>query len=131
MKPATPLTYFQHHKALLLDLFHHCQMQFPFADDRASDIDIEFIDRLQMLAAAETANDDFQQQGQYLLTQVVTHYPHITPRVNRDLFWFFGGECLHYMGDDELALYQQLDEMLSDDAKLDYQKAKSKVFKLH
>ena len=79
----------------------------------------------------KTANDDFQQQGQYLLTQVVTHYPHITPRVNRDLFWFFGGECLHYMGDDELALYQQLDEILSDDSTLDYLKAKSRVFKLH
>lgn len=92
---------------------------------------MEFIDRLQMLASAEASNDYFQQQGQYLLTQIVTHYPHITPEVSRDLFWFFGGECLHYMGDEELALYQQLDEVLNDNLELDYLGAKSKVFKLH
>ncbi|MEH6557125.1 MAG: PA2817 family protein [Oceanicoccus sp.] len=131
MPSSNPLNYFQHHKALLLALFQHCQMQLPFADDRASDIDIEFIDRLQMLAFTEEPSDDFQQQGQYLLTQIVTHYPHITPAVNRDLFWFFGGECLHYMGDDELALYQQLDEVLNEDLSLGYLGAKSKVFKLH
>ena len=131
MTSANPLNYFQHHKALLLALFQHCQMQLPFADDRATDIDIEFIDRLQILAFAEASSDEFQQHGQYLITQIITHYPHITPEVSRDLFWFFGGECLHYMGDDELALYQKLDEMLSDDPGLDYLGAKAKVFKLH
>jgi len=112
-------------------LFQHCQLQLPFADERASDVDIDFIDRLQILACAQAPSEDFEQQGQYLLTQIITHYPHITPVVSRDLFWFFGGECLHYMGDDELARYQQLDEMLNDEPELDYIEAKSKVFKLH
>ena len=83
------------------------------------------------MACAQAPSEDFEQQGQYLLTQIITHYPHITPVVSRDLFWFFGGECLHYMGDDELARYQQLDEMLNDEPELDYIEAKSKVFKLH
>ena len=28
----------------------------------------------------------------------------------RDLLWFFGGDCLHYMPDEEISLFQQLDE---------------------
>jgi len=30
--------------------------------------------------------------------------------VPRDLLWFFGGDCLHFMPDDEIAVFQQLEE---------------------
>jgi hypothetical protein len=30
--------------------------------------------------------------------------------VPRDLLWFFGGDCLHYMPDEEIGLFQELDE---------------------
>jgi len=30
--------------------------------------------------------------------------------VPRDLLWFFGGDCLHYMPDEELQMFQALDE---------------------
>ncbi|MFP3526579.1 PA2817 family protein, partial [Pantoea sp. SIMBA_072] len=33
---------------------------------------------------------------------------HLVPR---DLLWFFGGDCLHFMPDSELDLYQQLEEL--------------------
>jgi hypothetical protein len=33
------------------------------------------------------------------------------PLLNRDLLWFFGGNCLHYMPDDEISFYQQLEEL--------------------
>jgi len=29
----------------------------------------------------------------------------------RDLLWFFGGDCLHFMPDEEIAFYQALDEL--------------------
>lgn len=28
----------------------------------------------------------------------------------RDLLWFFGGDCLHFMPDEELSLYQATEE---------------------
>ncbi|GLO39944.1 MULTISPECIES: PA2817 family protein [Pseudomonas] len=51
-----------------------------------------------------------QYLGQDLLCQVIQRYPQIAHLVPRDLLWFFGGDCLHFMPDEELNLYQQLEE---------------------
>ncbi|OCT25099.1 PA2817 family protein [Pseudomonas putida] len=51
-----------------------------------------------------------QYLGQDLICQVITRYPQIAHLVPRDLLWFFGGDCLHYMPDEELELYQALEE---------------------
>ncbi|WEK29697.1 MAG: PA2817 family protein [Candidatus Pseudomonas phytovorans] len=55
-----------------------------------------------------------QYLGQDLLCQVIQRYPQIAHLVPRDLLWFFGGDCLHYMPDEELDLYQQLEERRYD-----------------
>lgn len=52
-----------------------------------------------------------QYLGQDLLCQVIQRYPQIAHLVPRDLLWFFGGDCLHFMPDEELNLYQQLEEL--------------------
>ncbi|MBA6062593.1 PA2817 family protein [Pseudomonas juntendi] len=56
--------------------------------------------------------DPLQSQylGQDLTCQVIQRYPQIAHLVPRDLLWFFGGDCLHFMPDEELDLYQQLEE---------------------
>ncbi|MFF5865751.1 PA2817 family protein [Pseudomonas sp. NPDC012596] len=56
--------------------------------------------------------DPLQSQylGQDLICQVIQRYPQIAHLVPRDLLWFFGGDCLHFMPDQELELYQQLEE---------------------
>lgn len=41
---------------------------------------------------------------------MIQRYPQIAHLVPRDLLWFFGGDCLHFMPDVELDLYQQLEE---------------------
>ena len=51
-----------------------------------------------------------QYLGQDLISQVFHRYPQIAHLVPRDLLWFFGGDCLHYMPDDELDMYQALEE---------------------
>ncbi|RCL25645.1 dehydrogenase [Pseudomonas sp. AFG_SD02_1510_Pfu_092] len=51
-----------------------------------------------------------QYLGQDLMCQVIQRYPQIAHLVPRDLLWFFGGDCLHFMPDEELNLYQQLEE---------------------
>ena len=51
-----------------------------------------------------------QYLGQELICQIFQRYPQIAHLVPRDLLWFFAGDCLHYMPDEEIALYQRLDE---------------------
>ena len=51
-----------------------------------------------------------QYLGQDLMSQVILRYPQIAHLVPRDLLWFFGGDCLHFMPDEELDLYQALEE---------------------
>lgn len=51
-----------------------------------------------------------QYLGQELICQIFLRYPQIAHLVPRDLLWFFGGDCLHFMPDEELDLYQQLEE---------------------
>ena len=48
--------------------------------------------------------------GQDLICQVFHRYPQIAHLVPRDLLWFFGGDCLHFMPDEEIAVFQQLEE---------------------
>ena len=48
--------------------------------------------------------------GQDLISQVFHRYPQIAHLVPRDLLWFFGGDCLHFMPDEEIDLFQRLDE---------------------
>ncbi|MFJ3481768.1 PA2817 family protein [Pseudomonas sp. NPDC090202] len=51
-----------------------------------------------------------QYLGQDVLCQVIQRYPQIAHLVPRDLLWFFGGDCLHFMPDDEIDLYTALEE---------------------
>ena len=51
-----------------------------------------------------------QYLGQELLCQIIHRYPQIAHLIARDLLWFFAGDCLHFMPDDEIALYQELED---------------------
>ena len=70
-----------------------------------------FLERYDELLA-ELPRDPVSSQylGQDLISQVFHLYPQIAHLVPRDLLWFFGGDCLHFMPDEEIALYQALDE---------------------
>ena len=48
--------------------------------------------------------------GQDIMSQVFQRYPQIAHLVPRDLLWFFGGDCLHFMPDEEIDKYQQLED---------------------
>jgi hypothetical protein len=123
--------YLSHHLQLLADLYKVCLAQAPFNAADASDTDREIISGLERLSEASAISDEFQQLGQAILTRIIGNYPHITANINRDLLWFFAGDCLHFMGDDEIALYQQIDELLYQQPSMDYQDAKASVFQLH
>lgn len=69
--------------------------------------------RFKALAAGE---GDLYVDGPSLVSRLFTTYPDFAPAFPRDLLWFFGGECLHYMPDEEIVAYQRLDEMRSEAA---------------
>ncbi|MFI7858127.1 PA2817 family protein [Pseudomonas promysalinigenes] len=70
-----------------------------------------FLERFDELLTLLPPNPlESQYLGQDLICQVIQRYPQIAHLVPRDLLWFFGGDCLHYMPDEELDLYQRLEE---------------------
>jgi len=81
-----------------------------------------FLDRFDELLTLLPQNPlESQYLGQDLICQVIQRYPQIAHLVPRDLLWFFGGDCLHFMPDEELQLYQNLED-LRYEAELDGQR---------
>ena len=69
-----------------------------------------FLERFDEMVAGLRASSDDLYVGQDIISQVFQRYPQIAHLVPRDLLWFFGGDCLHYMPDDEIEKYQELEE---------------------
>ena len=124
-------SYFQHHQRLLQALLKLCRQALPFSSEQANEVDLDFISMLEKTSQAEQRSEDYDSNGQSIICRIVGQYPHITPETHRDLFWHFGGDCLHYMGEEEILRYQQLDELLHSGDISDYSEARAKVFKLH
>jgi len=95
-------------------------------------------DSLRELAAAfATLCDDgadLYGDGPALVSRLFTTYPDFAPTFPRELLWFLAGECLHYMPDEEIALFQQLDERRAEAAALgeilDLREARASLRKL-
>ena len=69
---------------------------------------LERFDELRALLPIDPIKSQYL--GQDLMSQVILRYPQIAHLVPRDLLWFFGGDCLHFMPDEELDMYQALEE---------------------
>ncbi|MFC3149942.1 PA2817 family protein [Litoribrevibacter euphylliae] len=73
--------------------------------------------------------------GQQLVTQQISKYPDLTECWARDLLWYFGGDCLHYMPDDEIEKFQQLDdarfEAIDEGKAFQREKVRNRIFGLH
>ncbi len=77
---------------------------------------------------------DLYVEGPALVERLFVTYPDFAPSFPRDLLWFLGGECLHYMADSEIDLHQQLDTLRHEAAargeQLDLGAARAKLLKL-
>jgi len=106
------LLYLNHHVTLLNEFKKLCEQEYPFNDKPLKDEDhTVFLETLSTLCALKKYSDGTNEKGQWLISRIVSAYSHLMPEVPRDLLWFFGGDCLHYMPDEEIAFYQQLDEL--------------------
>lgn len=77
--------------------------------EESHDLFLERFDELLTLLPQDPLESQYL--GQDLICQVIQRYPQIAHLVPRDLLWFFGGDCLHFMPDEELDMYQQLEEL--------------------
>lgn len=126
--------YAQFHLSLLNNFIEQITIQPPFSLDIATEEDQQFLQAITTLPS-EVADESFLIQGQVLLCKVVSSYPHLMPLLYRDLLWFFGGDCLHYMPDDEISLFQQLDELryeaIANNTPFVYEHERARIFGLH
>ncbi len=109
--------YLEFHVRLLTAFIDRAKEQVPFCLETCAQEDQEFLRELNELVDTGHPNSGGSNlliQGQQLFCRIVAAYPHLMPLVPRDLFWFFGGDCLHYMPDEEIRMFQQLDEMRQD-----------------
>ena len=123
-------SYCAFHNQLLADLKNNIIRQPPFDVECLLEEDGEFLGLFDRLLENPDSVQGDQHPGQQLVTTIIARYPHITPIVPRDLFWYFGGDCLHFLGDEEIAFFQDLDEtyhnlLLENPGGIDYAKLRS------
>ncbi|VVO24777.1 PA2817 family protein [Pseudomonas fluorescens] len=96
---------------VLLDHLRSILVAVGEADQVPEESHALFLERFDELRALLPVDPiESQYLGQDILCQVITRYPQIAHLVPRDLLWYFAGDCLHYMPDDEIGLYQALEE---------------------
>jgi len=125
--------YLDFHLQMLSTFINRIKVQPPFSLEDCNQEDQDYLNQLIQLPHSE--GSEHLIQGQYLLCRIVAAYPHLMPLLPRDLLWFFGGDCLHYMTDEEIEHFQQLDEKLQqakhNKEAFSYEQARLNVFGLH
>lgn len=126
--------YYTYHLELLAAFSAQIQQLPPFNTEFSSEDDLEFLTALAQLQK-QPQGINFLEQGQLAMCRVVGTYPHLMPLLYRDLLWFFGGDCLHFMPDEEIAIFQQLDEQREaakqQETTFDYKEARAKLLGMH
>ena len=130
---SSKMSHFEYHQALLKELTDNASKLLAmdaFAEDQHTSIHDALVE-----LCKRPADEQFYELGQDTLCKIVAAWPQLTPIIARDLFWFFGGDCLQYMPDHEIASYQRLDEARFDAESqavdFDFKTAKGQIFGLH
>ena len=69
---------------------------------------LERFDELRALLPIDPIESQYL--GQDIMCQVIERYPQIAHLVPRDLLWYFGGACFNFLSDEELDMYEALEE---------------------
>ena len=85
----------------------------PFDRELLAEEEHDFMQKWEeLIASGQQTSPEFLFDAQELLSRFIRCYPNLVPLMHRDLLYFIGGECLHYLGDEELSFYQEVDEQL-------------------
>lgn len=84
----------------------------PFTSEEIAEDDLSFIEEFKTLISAfENNSAGVYDQGADFIDKAFRRYPQLAHLIARDLLWFFGGNNLHNLTDDEIGKFQQLDEL--------------------
>lgn len=79
--------------------------------------------------------NDVYSLGPDLVATLFNTFTEFAPTFPRQLLWFFGGDCLHYLTDEEIAQFQQLEELRAAAAHcgetFNIEEARAKLLNLH
>ncbi|GMG87014.1 PA2817 family protein [Biformimicrobium ophioploci] len=127
--------YREHHQQLLRDLRDRANQLVPAIKHPVSDEEQTLLQDLKALADAGELDEHGIALGQRTLCKIVSLYSNLAPHIHPDLFWYFGGDCMHFIPDEDIARYQALDEARyeaeSSGETFHYQDARAKIFGLH
>ena len=99
------------HNLVLLSHLRSILVAVGEAEQIPDDSHALFLERFdEMMLALPVDPIESQYLGQDIMCQVIERYPQIAHLVPRDLLWFFGGACFNFMPDEELDMYQALEE---------------------
>ncbi|MCO5784833.1 dehydrogenase [Pseudomonas sp. G11-1] len=94
-----------------MSLFDTLRAQSVLMAQVPEESNVLFLERFEeMVTQLQAGDQDALYAGQEIICQIITRYPQVAHMIPRDLLWYFGGDCLHYMPDEEIAQYQLLDE---------------------
>jgi hypothetical protein len=123
--------YNPHHHTLILlkDFLKSMQQGFPFDQETLDEDEASFVEQLKnLISALENHETDAIFDGQDWLTRLFRNYPTLAPHLGREVLWYLGGEALHFMPDEEIAKFQQLEDLMIDaDDNFDYLAAKQAI----
>ncbi|WP_415881822.1 PA2817 family protein [Neptuniibacter sp. QD72_48] len=101
-----------HHLNFLKIAYNNFINRDPFKSETPTQDDLDFIEEFQQLIENfESQEAGVYDQGADFIDKAFRRYPELAHLIARDLLWFFGGNNLHNMTDDEIQKFQQLDEM--------------------
>ena len=87
----------------------------PFNQPDLAEEELDFLEKWDDLTKNIQGNThDYSFDAQEILSRFIRCYANLVPLIKRELLWFIGGECLHFLGDEEIALYQQLEDHLHE-----------------
>ncbi len=111
----TKLPYHRYHLALLTSLFDTLRAQTVLMAQVPEESNELFLERFEeLITQLEAGDQDALYSGQEIICQVISRYPQVAHLIPRDLLWYFGGDCLHFMPDEEIVQYQLLDEHMAE-----------------
>lgn len=125
------------HLRLLKQSYEAFREKEPFSTPQELDKDaITFLAAFEQLIKDTVAIDpNHVFSGQQLVTRQIAQYPDLTECWARDLLWYFGGDCLHFMPDDEIEKFQKLDdaryEAIENGKAFEREKIRNRIFGLH
>src|SRR5690606_2115924 len=109
------MPYHCYHLALLTHLFDTLRAQTVLMAQGPEVGNGQCRERFQeLIAHLEAGYPGALYSGQQIICQVISRYPQVAHLIPRDLLWYFGGDCLHFMPDEEIAQYQLLDEHMAE-----------------